>query len=193
MDFSRQCNDILCDFQMIEFIFIFCIAAAVIALETRNLLSSIISLGGLGFGLAIIMLFIGAPDVAIVQILVEVILLIILIRATISRDVTEVICKKEFFGIVFGISMVFAIFIVIFSGLNELPEFGTNFSELSLLPGQEIPAQQYLLNSLEETSSRNVVNAIILNYRGLDMMGEAAVLFAAIMGAVAVLRKRKEK
>jgi multisubunit Na+/H+ antiporter MnhB subunit len=177
---------------MIAIILIFCIVAAVIALEAKNLLSSIISLGGVGFGLAIIMLFIGAPDVAIVQILVEVVLLIILIRGTINRDVTVVKCKKEFFGMIFGVSLISALLLGIFYGVSSLPELGTSFSELAARINSEIPSMHYLLNGLKETSSPNIVTAVLLDYRAYDTLGEATVLFTAIIGAIAILRKKEE-
>ncbi|MFH1415278.1 MAG: hydrogen gas-evolving membrane-bound hydrogenase subunit E [Elusimicrobiota bacterium] len=176
---------------MIELILVSCIVAAVIAIETKNLLSSIISLGGVGFGLAIIMLFLRAPDVAIVQILVEVILLIILIRATINRDVTAVKCKREFFSMVFGITMVGAVLLAILFGISSLPEFGTSFKELTAAMGQPLPGQLYLINGLEQTNSPNIVTAVLLDYRAYDTLGETSVLFAAIIGAITILRKRK--
>ena len=56
----------------------FMVIAALIAVETKSLLSSVISLGAVGFGLSIAFLFLRAPDLAIVQIAVEVVLLIFL-------------------------------------------------------------------------------------------------------------------
>ena len=47
---------------------------------------SVISVGTVGFLVAIAFLFLAAPDVAIVQIGVEVISLVILVRATIGRE-----------------------------------------------------------------------------------------------------------
>ena len=74
---------------------LFIIIAAIIAIETKNLLSSIICIGALGFGASLMFLFLRAPDIAITQIVVEVLGLIILIRATISRDLTFISGNKE--------------------------------------------------------------------------------------------------
>lgn len=174
---------------MIEVILFFSIAAAIIAIEGKNLLSSIISLGGVGFSLAVIMLFIGAPDVAIVQVLVEVLLLIILIRATIDRDLTDIRSKREFLVMIFGVSTVGALFLVMIFGMSSLPEFGTSFNELARLVNTEMPASQYLLNGLKETGVPNIVTAVLLDYRAYDTLGEATVLFTAIIGAITILRK----
>ncbi|MDA3793004.1 MAG: DUF4040 domain-containing protein [Elusimicrobia bacterium] len=173
---------------MIELFLILNIIAAIIALESKNLLSSIISLGGVGFGLAIIMLFLGAPDVAIVQILVEVVLLIILIRSTIDRDHTRIKCHKEFFSLVTGGAFLGVMLIFVILALQDLPQFGT---AMAFGPDRIIPSLEYLSGSLSETGAPNVVTSVLLDYRGYDTLGEATVLFAAIIGALAILRKTK--
>ena len=53
------------------------------AIETPNLLHSVDSLGVVGFLLAIVFLFLSAPDLAITQIAVEVVTLVLLLQATI--------------------------------------------------------------------------------------------------------------
>ncbi|MGM0441487.1 MAG: hydrogen gas-evolving membrane-bound hydrogenase subunit E [Elusimicrobiota bacterium] len=173
---------------MIELILVLKIIAAIIALESKNLLSSIISLGGVGFGLAIVMLFMAAPDVAIVQILVEVVLLIILIRSTINRDHTEVKCQKEFFALVSGGAFLGILLVFVILSIQDLPALGSGLAERT---ETIIPSLRYLSGSLENTGAPNVVNSVLLSYRGYDTLGEAAILFAAIIGALTILRKSK--
>jgi multisubunit Na+/H+ antiporter MnhB subunit len=50
-------------------------------------------------------------------------------------------------------------------------------------------------NSQEETASNNVVAAVLFDYRLLDTLGEATILFTAVTGVLLLLRlsKRKEK
>ena len=78
----------------------FIIIAALIAVETKNLLSAVICVGAIGFGGSLLFLFLRAPDIAITQIVVEVLGLIILIRATIARDLTFISGDREFIGVV---------------------------------------------------------------------------------------------
>ena len=66
------------------------ILGSIVAIETRNLLSSVISVGIVGFTLSILFLMLGAPDLAITQVVVEILALVILIRATISVDNTAI-------------------------------------------------------------------------------------------------------
>jgi len=48
---------------------------------------------------------------------------------------------------------------------------------------------QYLFQGLKETGAANLVSAIILDYRALDTLGEATILFTAVIGVLAVIRK----
>ena len=44
-------------------------------------------------------------------------------------------------------------------------------------------------NTEEDTKALNSVSAIVFDYRGYDTLGEATVLFTAILGTSAILRK----
>ncbi|MGB6874231.1 MAG: hydrogen gas-evolving membrane-bound hydrogenase subunit E [Dehalococcoidia bacterium] len=50
-------------------------------------------------------------------------------------------------------------------------------------------------NAQEETGSNNVVAAVLFDYRALDTLGEATILFTAVMGVLLLVRtlKRKEE
>ncbi len=65
------------------------IVGALVAIETPNLLHSVISVGAVGFLLSIVFLFLSAPDLAITQIAVEVITLVLLLRATLRPNETS--------------------------------------------------------------------------------------------------------
>lgn len=166
---------------LISLLIIFMILGAIIALESKDLLSSIISIGSVGFILSVIFLFLRAPDIAIVQIVIEILTLVILIRATISRDICFYEDTRDFFPFAINIILLFLFSLFIINVLRYMPEFGENLSKV---------APYYLRNALKETGAANVVTSVILDYRGYDTLGEATVLFTAILGAVAVLRRR---
>ena len=48
-------------------------------------------------------------------------------------------------------------------------------------------------NSQEETGSNNVVAAVLFDYRLFDTLGEATILFTAVMGVLLLLRASKHK
>jgi len=52
-----------------------------------------------------------------------------------------------------------------------------------------------IANSQAETANNNVVTAVLFDYRGLDTLGEATVLFTAATGVLLLFRtlKKREK
>ena len=71
---------------LLYLLLVFMIIGAVIAIETKDLLSSVICVGAIGLALAIVFLLLGAPDLAIVQVVVEVLSLVLLLRVVTVRD-----------------------------------------------------------------------------------------------------------
>jgi multicomponent Na+:H+ antiporter subunit B len=167
----------------------FMVIAAIIAVETKDLLSSVICVGAIGFGGSLMFLFLYAPDIAITQIVVEVLALIILIRATISRDHTFITGEREFFGMAVSVAVLLVIFLAGVRVFETLPPFGTPiFTKVA-----EAPSQTYVEKGLTDTGAANVVAGVILDYRGYDTLGEATVLFTSIIGATIILRTRSRK
>jgi len=168
---------------------LFIIIAAIIAVETKDLLSSVICIGAIGFGASIMFLFLRAPDIAITQIVVEVLGLIILIRATIARDLTFISGDREFFGTIVSIVIIFVIFLAGIRVFETLPDFGTAiFAEVP-----EAASQTYIAEGLQKTGAANLVASVILDFRAYDTLGEATVLFTAIIGATVIMRKKPKK
>jgi multicomponent Na+:H+ antiporter subunit B len=179
------------EIDMTEFyiLMVFMIIAAIIAVETKNLLSAVICVGAIGFGGSLMFLFLRAPDIAITQIVVEVLGLILLIRATISRDLTFITGDREFFGTVVSVVIVFVIFLAGVRVFETLPEFGTPI--FAHTPGAA--SQTYIEEGLEKTGATNLVASVILDFRAYDTLGEATVLFTSILGATAILRYKSRK
>jgi len=168
---------------------IFILIAAIIAVETTDLLSAIICIGAIGFGVSIMFLFLRAPDIAITQIVVEVLGLIILIRATISRDLTFISGDKEFFATVVSVTIIFLIFLAGLKVFETLPHFGT--AVFTQVP--DAASQRYVSQGLKETGAANIVSSVILDFRAYDTLGEATVLFTSIIGATVILRAKSKK
>jgi multisubunit Na+/H+ antiporter MnhB subunit len=163
---------------------IFMIIGSIIAIETKNLLSSVISCGIVGASVSIAFLMLGAPDIAITQVVVEILILVILIRATITIDNTAIEAHWDTFSVVsslifFGLFLVFA-----FLAVQDLAPFGKPYMRVS---------QQYLETGLQKTGAANIVSSVVLDFRGYDTLGEATVLFTSILGAFVILRRRGRK
>ncbi len=168
---------------------LFMIIAAIIAVETKDLLGSVICIGAIGFGASLMFLFLRAPDIAITQIVVEVLGLIILIRACISRELTFISGPREFFGVVVSVVIIFAIFLAGIKILETLPDFGTPI----FAQAPEAASQTYISEGMQKTGAANLVASVILDFRAYDTLGEATVLFTAIIGATVILRKKTKK
>jgi len=168
---------------------LFMIIGAIIAIETSNLLSSVICIGAIGFGASIMFLFLRAPDIAITQIVVEVLGLIILIRSTISRDLTFISGDKEFFGTVISVVIIFVIFLAGVQVFGTLQNFGTPI--FANVP--DAASQTYIKEGLQSTGAANIVTSVILDFRAYDTLGETTVLFTSIIGATVILRKKAKK
>jgi len=157
----------------------FTLLASIVAIEAKDLLSTVISVSAAGAGLAIIFLLLGAPDLAITQVVVEVVCMVLLIRVAIRRDDTTIDRARDMFhvaaGLVFG-------GIVIVAGVYAF-RWMAPFGE----PKMTV-SQLYLDRGLADTGAANAVTAVLLDFRAYDTLGEATVIFAAVIGAYAVLR-----
>jgi multicomponent Na+:H+ antiporter subunit B len=171
---------------------LFILIAAIVAVETQNLLSAVICVGAIGFGGSLMFLFLRAPDIAITQIVVEVLGLILLIRATIARDLTFISGDREFFGTVVSVVIVFIIFLAGVRVFDSLPKFGDPVYAKD--PNDpNIASQTYIKEGLDDTGAANLVTSVILDYRAYDTLGEATVLFTSIIGATVLLRRKSKK
>jgi multisubunit Na+/H+ antiporter MnhB subunit len=57
----------------------------------------------------------------------------------------------------------------------------------------DTPSAHYLGHGLRDTGAANIVTAVLLDFRAYDTLGEASVLFCAVMGALAILRRSARK
>jgi multicomponent Na+:H+ antiporter subunit B len=178
-------------------ILIIMIAGAIHSLHAKDLLSAIVSYGVVGYSLVIGFLVLKAPDLAIVQIVVETIALIIMISVLIistREDLAEkgtVRIKGQayinvrnlayvFFALIAGLIMIY-FFHMVTAGLDPL---GIHEPRMSA---------EYIKNGVEGTGSINLVTGVLFDYRGYDTLGEATILFTAVMGILAILRLKTHK
>ncbi len=159
---------------------VFLIVGAIVALEVKDLLSSVIAVGVVGLGLSILFLLLGAPDIAITQVVVEVIVVTVLIRLVARTKSQEEEQGTGIATIVVGLGVLLLLFGFTIYAFASLPTFGD--------PGMPV-SLWYLSNGPELTGASNVVMAILLDFRAYDTLGEATVILAAIVGAIVVLRR----
>lgn len=152
--------------------------ATAAAVRARARLAAIALLGAVGYGVALIFVFFGAPDLAMTQFLIETLLVILFVlvfyhlppfviyseRAARTRDA---IVATAFGGMM-------ALLVMAIGGGHDGPRVSDYFAE----------------RSLGEAHGRNVVNVILVDFRAIDTLGEITVLAAAAAGVYALLRLR---
>ncbi len=159
--------------------------AALVAIEIRDLLAAAVALGLVGFSVAIIFLLLQAPDLAIVQVVVETLTVVFFAAVVLrSTSVDSTVGGKSVRQMILPLSVfaVFALlFIILAAGvLRGLPPFGS--------PTMRV-ASEYIQTGLARTGAANIVAAIILDFRGYDTLGEVTVLFTAVLGVLTVVRR----
>lgn len=168
----------------LHILLIFMIFAAIVALEVKDLLSSVIAVGSVGFALCLAFLILKAPDLAITQLVVEILCLIILIRATLNKDLPLVIEGRWVFNTLATLTFIAVFLFFAYLALREIPSFGNPIMEV---------VRKYLEEGISKTGAVNLVSAIILDFRAYDTLGEATVLFTSVIGIMAVLRRPGRK
>jgi multisubunit Na+/H+ antiporter MnhB subunit len=157
------------------------IVAALVALECRDLLSAVICVGAVGFLAALAFALMGAPDLAITQVAVEILGLVILIPATIRRDRVDTGGRRRLVPTLAAVLLGTAAIGRLLAGM---PAFGLPVMERFA----DAPSRWFLGEGHVETGAANIVTAILLDYRAYDTLGEVSVLFCAVLGVAAILR-----
>lgn len=164
----------------INLILIFMIVAAVVAVQVKDLLSGVVAVGAVGIGLSMAFLVLKAPDLAIMQLVVEILSLILLIRATVRKDLPFSSSGRWVFNTVS--TVIFFIIFISFAYISfkDIPVFGSPIMRVS---------QYYIEQAASATGFKNLVGALTLDYRILDTIGEAVIVFTVVIGVLAVARK----
>ena len=165
----------------------FMIIGAIYALHANDLLSAVIAQGIVGYGLVICFLHLRAPDLAIVQIVVETITLIIMVAVVLDSSRKELKSSLSWKGTVnIILGLVFIGFFIYFFDLatENLDMFGEHSLRMS---------KSYVQDGAEKTGAANLVTGILWDFRGYDTLGEATILFTAALGVLTVLRLKGKK
>lgn len=163
------------------------IIGALYAIHAKDLLSAVIACGIVGYGLVICFLLLRAPDLAIVQIVVETITLIIMVAVVLDSSKEEHFVKpdrKGYMSIAAAIIMMAALLYFFILSVGMLDQFGSGSLRM---------ASHYIKGAVEHTGSVNLVTGVVFDFRGYDTLGEATVLVTAVLGVITILRLKGRK
>ncbi|MFM8794663.1 MAG: hydrogen gas-evolving membrane-bound hydrogenase subunit E [Acidimicrobiales bacterium] len=134
-------------------------------------------LGGVGYGVAVLFLMRGAPDLALTQVLVETLTIVIFLLA--MRSMPRSFAPAPSWAPVpvrvavsVAVGVVIPLLVMAVHGARTAPSV----------------AEDYFARSVGEAGGANVVNVILVDFRGFDTMGEITVLAVAALGVVNLVR-----
>ncbi|WP_130861275.1 hydrogen gas-evolving membrane-bound hydrogenase subunit E [Bacilliculturomica massiliensis] len=151
------------------------VAAAILAATMKKRVHVILALGAAGYMVSMFFVMFSAPDLALTQLLVETVTLILYVMvlrqfpsgmdpAPERQDKPAAKCGRLLISAAVGASM---FFISMFAHSHRL------FETISFF---------FTHNSLRLGGGKNVVNVTLVDFRGLDTMGEISVLCMAALG-----------
>ncbi len=147
---------------------------------SRSRLTSIAGLGVVGYCVALLFVFYGAPDLAMTQILIETLSVILFVfvfyHLPPSKKLSGPFTRLRDIVVAIAIGGIATILVL----QAEQVKYFTPISQF------------FVENSVPKAHGRNIVNVILVDFRGLDTMGEITVLAVAAVGVYALLKLRPQ-
>jgi multicomponent Na+:H+ antiporter subunit A len=140
-------------------------------------MAAVLCLGAVGYAMALVFVLHGAPDLALTQFAIETLgaVLFVLVLRRLPERFEE---RPTRLGRAVRLAV---------SGCVGLVVFWFALVASGVRVAQPI-SSTYLERALPDGGGSNVVNVIIVDFRGFDTMGEATVLVVAALGVVSLTR-----
>jgi multicomponent Na+:H+ antiporter subunit A len=152
--------------------------AALAAVSASSRLAAVAALGVVGYGVALVYVLEGAPDLAMTQVLIETLTVVLFVL---------VLYHLPQFGILTSTA----------SRVRDALVACTAGGLMTVLvlvatrtPIEPRASAYYAEHAVPDAHGRNVVNTILVDFRALDTLGEITVLSLAAVGVYALLRLR---
>jgi len=155
---------------------------ALMALRAQSNLAALTALGFVGFGLAFIYLLFGAPDLALTQFLVETLTLVLLVLCFRFLPKTPLVFDRFYTMFTGGIA-------AIGGGLFFFLAYESSQSKAMSGALKKFFSEESYVSAL----GKNVVNVILVDFRGIDTLGEIIVLCLAAVGVYTLLKVKKKE
>jgi multicomponent Na+:H+ antiporter subunit A len=154
------------------------LAATLMVVFSRSRLAAVVALGVVGYNVALIYILFNAPDLGMTQIAIEtlgvILLVLILYRLPRFTIFTGISHRLRDGAIALAAGVMMTGLVLIADSVSTVSQITPFFAE----------------NSLATAKGRNVVNVILVDFRGLDTLGEITVLAVAAIGVYDLLRLR---
>jgi multicomponent K+:H+ antiporter subunit A len=172
------------------------LGAAAATVVLRRDFSAILALGALGLAVALLYVLEPAPDVALVQIVVDILSLVILVLALIRLPRSQRRKAQDLAGDIDYNRSSLVWNAVIAGALGLLVTVITLFALLNR-PRESLVSPYFIDNAKTGTGATDIVGAIVVDFRALDTLGEIVVFSLAGLGIYTLLyhaaRKHKDQ
>lgn len=161
-----------------------CLAIGTAYLAKYHRLASLVMLGGVGLIVCLTFVWLSAPDLAITQLLVEIVTTVLILLGL--RWLPK---RSEGLGETMTLSARFRRFRDF--ALAVLCGVAMSFTAYAVMtmPVPDAIASYFLENAYSQGGGRNVVNVILVDFRGFDTLGEIAVLGVVALTVYGLLRR----
>lgn len=153
---------------------------AIFATISRSRLGAVVSVGIMGFSIALIFILFSAPDLGITQLLVEtmtvILLVLVLFRLPRYSNLSTSLERVRDGAVAAAMGVMIFLLIMTAWSIDQFETISTYMVE----------------NSAPLAHGRNIVNVILVDYRALDTLGEMFVLALAAIGVIAMLKLRHD-
>ena len=156
--------------------------AVVVVVRARSRILAVAALGMVGGGAALVFLVYGAPDLALTQLLVETLTLII-VAIVLLRLPSIAVSPGTVSGSRWVDGLVAIGTGIVVAALSMATTDGTIDRQLTAF---------FEHNSYIAAHGRNIVNVILVDFRGLDTLGEITVVATAGLAGYALITKRRQ-
>ncbi|MGO1173314.1 MAG: DUF4040 family protein [Actinomycetaceae bacterium] len=164
----------------LDWLLVALVAAGVLsAVRARTRISAVVVTGVVGFSITLWFFVLGAPDVAMTQLLVEIltVCVMVLLLRRLPRTMRTPSRRRR-----------------VAPAIAALAAGGATFAGVWALTGRRAPSDAstfYLTEGEQTTGGANIVNTILVDFRALDTLGELTVLGVAGLVVATLLTSRR--
>jgi multicomponent Na+:H+ antiporter subunit B len=158
------------------------------AVRVADLISAVLVLGGYSFFLALAWAAMGSVDVAFTEAVVGAGASTVFFLLALFRTSSKTLKPERIRARALGTAVVIALGALLLYGALDLPRWGDPASTTSTHVSNE-----YLLRSIKDTDTPNVVTSVLADYRGFDTLIETTVIFTAGIACLMIMGLKQRK
>ncbi|RYE84020.1 MAG: DUF4040 domain-containing protein, partial [Hyphomicrobiales bacterium] len=161
-----------------------CLAIATAWLAKYHRLAALVTLGGVGLTVCVTFVWLSAPDLAVTQLLVEIVTTVLILLGLrwlpkrtegVDEHLSIRARARRLQDFVLAIACGIGMMLIAYAVMTT--------------PVPDAIANYFLANAYVEGGGRNVVNVILVDFRGFDTVGEITVLAIVAITIFALLRR----